>query len=85
MRKWEDEVIGRSVNGLMSVELNTREKCFKFADRGTILLNDMKKVLYSVQIRGDLESYLHLSLVNFLIKDLGDVDKHNIILFFSFS
>jgi hypothetical protein len=48
MGKWEDEIIGRSVNGMMSVKLKTNRKYFKFANLESIFMNDMKKFLYSV-------------------------------------
>jgi hypothetical protein len=48
MGKWEDEIIGRRVNGMMSIKLKTRGKYFKFANLGSIFMNDMKKLLYSI-------------------------------------
>jgi hypothetical protein len=48
MGKWEDEIIGSSVNGMMSMKLKDRRRCFKFANLESIFMNDMKKLLYSV-------------------------------------
>jgi len=44
--KWEDEIIGSSVNGVMSIKLKTRGKYFKFANLESIFMNDMKKFLF---------------------------------------
>jgi len=48
MGKWEDEIMGRRVNGMMSIKLKTRGKYFKFANLGSIFMNDMKRFLYSI-------------------------------------
>jgi len=53
MGKWEG-IIGSSVNGMMSIKLKTRGKYFKIANLGSIFTNDMRRLLYSVQIRGGL-------------------------------
>jgi hypothetical protein len=40
--------LSNGVNGIMSNKLKTRGKYFKFANLGSIFVNDMKKLLYSV-------------------------------------
>ena len=48
MGKWGDEIIGRSVNGMMSIKLKMRRKYFNFANLEGIFMNDIKKLLYSI-------------------------------------
>jgi len=48
MGKLEDEIIGSSVKGMMSMKLKERRKYFKFANLESIFMNDMKKLLYSI-------------------------------------
>jgi hypothetical protein len=48
MGKWEDEIIGRRVNGMMSIKLKTRREYFNFANLEGIFMNDIKKLLYSI-------------------------------------
>jgi len=47
MGRWEDEIIGSSVNEMISIKLKTRGIYFKFSNLESIFRNDMKKFLYS--------------------------------------
>jgi hypothetical protein len=44
MRKWEDESIGRNVNGMMSIKLKERRRYFKLANLESNFRNDVKKL-----------------------------------------
>jgi hypothetical protein len=41
MGRWEDEIMGKRGNGMMSIKLKTRGKYFKFANLESIFMNDM--------------------------------------------
>jgi len=40
--------VSNGVNGTISIKLKTRGKYFKFANLGSIFMNDTKRLLYSV-------------------------------------
>ena len=48
MGKWEEGIIGSSVNGMMSRKLKATRKYFNFANLESIFMNDTKKLLYSM-------------------------------------
>ena len=48
MGEWENEIIGSSVNGMISIRLKRRREYFKFANLESIFRNDMTKPLYSI-------------------------------------
>jgi hypothetical protein len=44
MEKWEERIIGSSVNGMMIIRLKTKRKYFKFTNRENIFRNDVRKL-----------------------------------------
>jgi hypothetical protein len=48
MGKWEDEIIGSSVNGMISIKLKRTRKYFKPADLESLFMNAMKILFYSI-------------------------------------
>jgi hypothetical protein len=59
MEKWEEEIIGSSVNMRMRMKAKTRRKYFKFTHRESDFRNDGKKLSrlgISCKLKGNSES-----------------------------